>query len=84
MKFIKEYFRVFKLIWKADALGFSFQLLLQTILAGIPVSMLYVTKKILNQILVVNSLDLATAKFIMWMAGIYLVNLLVTQLQYIH
>ena len=81
MKFIKEYFRVFKLIWKADALGFSFQLLLQTILAGIPVAMLYVTKKLLDQILVVNSLDLATTKFIMLMAGIYLVNLLVTQLQ---
>jgi ATP-binding cassette, subfamily B, bacterial len=81
MKFIKEYFRVFKLIWKADAVGFSFQLLLQTILAGIPVAMLYVTKKLLDQILVVNSLDLATAKFIMLMAGIYLINLLVTQLQ---
>ena len=81
MKFIKEYFRVFKLIWKADAVGFSFQLLLQTILAGIPVAMLYVTKKLLDQILVVNSLDLATTKFIMLMAGIYLVNLLVTQLQ---
>ena len=81
MKFIKEYFRVFKLIWKADSVGFSFQLLLQTILADIPVAMLYVTKKLLDQILVVNSLDLATAKFIMLMAGIYLVNLLATQLQ---
>jgi len=81
MKFIKEYFRVFRLIWKADQVGFSLQLSLQFILAAIPVGILYVTKKLLDQILVVNTFDLSTLKFIFYLAGIYLLSLLVTQLQ---
>ncbi len=81
MKFIKEYFRVFGLIWEADSLGFCFQLLLQSIIAGIPVAMLFVTKKLLDQILAAQSLDFTTLKFIGIMAGIYLVNLVATQIQ---
>ena len=80
MKFIKEYFRVFEMIWKADPLGFSVQLFLQSILAGVPVAMLYVTKKLLDQILMVSTFDLGTIKYLILMAGIYMINLVLAQL----
>jgi ATP-binding cassette subfamily B protein len=81
MKFIKEYFRVFEMIWKADSVGFSFQLVLQSMLAGIPVAMLYLTKQLLDQILLAQTFDIATMRYLLFMAGIYVANILLTQVQ---
>jgi len=81
MKFKKEYFRILRMIWEADSLGFAIQLLLQSILACIPVATLYTIKKLLDQILVVHTFDFNTMKYLILMGGIYLVNLVVSQLQ---
>jgi ATP-binding cassette subfamily B protein len=69
------------MIWKADSKGFSFQLVLQSMLAGIPVAMLYLTKKLLDQILLAQTFDIATMRYLLFMAGIYVANILLTQVQ---
>ena len=81
MKYLKQYFRAYGLIWEANPLGFVIQLILQGILAGIPVAILYLTKRLLDQILVVQKFDFVTMRYVFFMGGIYLVNLLVTQIQ---
>lgn len=69
------------MIWEANSLGFSFQLLLQAMLACTPATTLYVIKKLLDQILTVHTLDFNTFKYLIFLGGIFLVNLVVSHIQ---
>jgi ATP-binding cassette subfamily B protein len=81
MRFIKEYFRAYGLIWEANPLGFIVQLFLQGFLAAVPVLILYCTKQLLDQILEAKKLDATCLNFLWILGGIYLLNIIIQQIQ---
>ncbi|MHA8051762.1 ABC transporter ATP-binding protein [Aquirufa sp. ROCK-SH2] len=81
MNYIKDYFRAYGMIWKANPMGFVFQLLMQGLLAGIPVLVLFFTKQLLDQVLLAKTLDANILHYLFLMAGVYVLNLLVQQIQ---
>ena len=81
MRYIKEYFRAYGMIWEANPLGFIVQLFLQGFLAGIPVLVLYFTKQLLDQILLAKKLDASTLNYLWFLGGIYLLNIIIQQIQ---
>jgi ATP-binding cassette subfamily B protein len=81
MKYIKEYFRAFGMIWEANPMGFVVQLVLQGLLACVPVATLYATQRLLDQILAVKKLDFDTIQYLLFIAVIYVFNILISQIQ---
>lgn len=81
MRYIKEYFRAYGMIWEANPLGFIVQLFLQGFLAAVPVLILYCTKQLLDQILEAKKLDATSLNFLWILGGIYLLNIIIQQIQ---
>jgi ATP-binding cassette subfamily B protein len=81
MKYFKEYFRAFGMIWEANPSGFFVQLILQGLLACVPVATLYVTQHLLDQILTVQQLDFQTGQYLLFIALIYVFQIVVSQIQ---
>lgn len=81
MKYFKEYFRAFGMIWEANPSGFLVQLILQGLLACVPVATLYVTQHLLDQILTVQRLDFQTGQYLLFIALIYVFQIIVSQIQ---
>lgn len=81
MKYFKEYFRAFGMIWEANPIGFLVQLILQGLLACVPVATLYVTQRLLDQILTVQKLDFETGQYLLFIALIYVFQIIISQIQ---
>jgi ATP-binding cassette subfamily B protein len=81
MKYFKEYFRAFGMIWEANPSGFFVQLILQGLLACVPVATLYVTQHLLDQILTVQQLDFQTGQYLLFIALIYVFQIVFSQIQ---
>jgi ATP-binding cassette subfamily B protein len=81
MKYFNEYFRAFGMIWEANPSGFFVQLILQGLLACVPVATLYVTQHLLDQILTVQQLDFQTGQYLLFIALIYVFQIVVSQIQ---
>ena len=69
------------MIWEANPLGFIVQLFLQGFLAAVPVLILYCTKQLLDQILEAKKLDATSLNYLWILGGIYLLNIIVQQIQ---
>ena len=69
------------MIWEANPLGFIVQLFLQGFLAAVPVLILYCTKQLLDQILEAKKLDGTSLNYLWILGGIYLLNIIVQQIQ---
>jgi ATP-binding cassette subfamily B protein len=81
VRYIKEYFRAYGMIWEANPLGFIVQLFLQGFLAAVPVLILYCTKQLLDQILEAKKLDATSLNYLWILGGIYLLNIIIQQIQ---
>jgi ATP-binding cassette subfamily B protein len=81
MKYFNEYFRAFGMIWEANPSGFFVQLILQGLLACVPVATLYVTQHLLDQILTVQQLDFQTGQYLLFIALIYVFQIVFSQIQ---
>jgi ATP-binding cassette subfamily B protein len=69
------------MIWEANPLGFIVQLFLQGFLAAVPVLILYCTKQLLDQILEAKKLDGTSLNYLWILGGIYLLNIIIQQIQ---
>ncbi len=69
------------MIWEANPLGFIVQLFLQGFLAAVPVLILYCTKQLLDQILEAKKLDATSLNYLWILGGIYLLNIIIQQIQ---
>lgn len=81
MGYLKDYFRVFELIRNANPMGFVILLLLQCLLAGIPVGTLYMTKLLLDHLLTAKSIDLIAIRYLFYLGGSQVLNLSLSHLQ---